>query len=199
MEEYLTGYVFKITKLIQNIQLHFNEDTMERLPTVSFILCIWGEYFILCGCPQAEKRGCVCGMCIASSSGVTHLLLASSNHLKRLRTHAWFRKHVFVLHSGEALELHIICKDHLKITCIKRCCKQFLRNTMHKIPIYLTDITEIGFLRNQISLCDSTSLHKNYNFLIRTDLEKFSIKSLAHQRILCSEWVPSEWESKQMI
>ncbi len=34
MEEYLTGYVFKITKLIENIQLHFNEDTMERLPTV---------------------------------------------------------------------------------------------------------------------------------------------------------------------
>ncbi len=34
---------------------------------------------------------------------------------------------------------------------------------------------------------------------IRTDLEKFSITSLAHQRILCSEWVPSEWASKQMI
>ncbi len=32
-----------------------------------------------------------------------------------------------------------------------------------------------------------------------TDLEKFSITSLAHQWILCSEWVPSEWESKQMI
>ncbi len=30
-------------------------------------------------------------------------------------------------------------------------------------------------------------------------LEFFSITSLAHQRILCSEWVPSEWESKQLI
>ncbi len=27
----------------------------------------------------------------------------------------------------------------------------------------------------------------------RTDLEKCSITSLAHQWILCSEWVPSEW------
>ncbi len=34
---------------------------------------------------------------------------------------------------------------------------------------------------------------------IRTDLEKFSITSLDHQCIHCSEWVPSEWESKQLI
>ncbi len=34
---------------------------------------------------------------------------------------------------------------------------------------------------------------------MRTDLKKFSITSLAHQWILCSEWVPSEWESKQLI
>ncbi len=30
-------------------------------------------------------------------------------------------------------------------------------------------------------------------------IEKCSIASLTHQRILCSEWVPSEWESKQLI
>ncbi len=36
-------------------------------------------------------------------------------------------------------------------------------------------------------------------FFIGTDLEEFSITSLAHQWILCSEWVPSEWESKQLI
>ncbi len=29
--------------------------------------------------------------------------------------------------------------------------------------------------------------------------EKNSITSLAHQWILCSDWVPSEWESKQLI
>ncbi len=33
-------------------------------------------------------------------------------------------------------------------------------------------------------------------FLIRTDLEKFRITSLAYQLILCSEWVPSELEVK---
>ncbi len=31
-------------------------------------------------------------------------------------------------------------------------------------------------------------------YLIRSDLEKCSITSLAHQWILCSEWVPAEWE-----
>ncbi len=36
-------------------------------------------------------------------------------------------------------------------------------------------------------------------FFIRTDLNNFSITSIAHQWILCSEWVPSEWESKQLI
>ncbi len=34
---------------------------------------------------------------------------------------------------------------------------------------------------------------------LKTDFDKFSITSLAHQWILCSEWVPSEWESKQLI
>ncbi len=29
--------------------------------------------------------------------------------------------------------------------------------------------------------------------------KKFSITQLAHQWIFCSEWVPSEWESKQLI
>ncbi len=37
------------------------------------------------------------------------------------------------------------------------------------------------------------------NFVSSSDLEKCSISSLAQQRILCSEWVPSEWESKQLI
>ncbi len=32
-----------------------------------------------------------------------------------------------------------------------------------------------------------------------SDLEKCSIVSLAQQWMLCSEWVPSEWESKQLI
>ncbi len=38
-----------------------------------------------------------------------------------------------------------------------------------------------------------------YNDKMIKDLEKCSIASLAQQWILCSEWVPSEWESKQLI
>ncbi len=37
------------------------------------------------------------------------------------------------------------------------------------------------------------------SFFIRTDLETFSITSHAHLWILSNEWVPSEWESKQLI
>ncbi len=33
-------------------------------------------------------------------------------------------------------------------------------------------------------------------FFIGTDMEKFIITLLPHQWIICSEWVPSEWESK---
>ncbi len=36
-------------------------------------------------------------------------------------------------------------------------------------------------------------------FVSSSLLEKCSIRSLAHQWMLCSEWVPSEWESKQLI
>ncbi len=36
-------------------------------------------------------------------------------------------------------------------------------------------------------------------FFIKTDLEKCSITSLGQQWIFCSEWVPSEKESKQLI
>ncbi len=32
-----------------------------------------------------------------------------------------------------------------------------------------------------------------------SDLEYFSVTLLAHQWIICSEWVPSEWEFKQLI
>ncbi len=36
------------------------------------------------------------------------------------------------------------------------------------------------------------------SYVIATCLEKFSITSLAHKWILCSEWVPSEWEFRQL-
>ncbi len=47
----------------------------------------------------------------------------------------------------------------------------------------------------QIWICQNVSGHPRCRwvcFFIRTDLEKFSITSLAHQWILCSEWVLSE-------
>ncbi len=36
-------------------------------------------------------------------------------------------------------------------------------------------------------------------FVSSSDLEKCSITSVSQQWMLCSEWVPSEWESKQLI
>ncbi len=44
----------------------------------------------------------------------------------------------------------------------------------------------------------SPSGHTKYRwvyFFIGTDLEKCNVTSLAHQWMLCSEWVPPEWES----
>ncbi len=36
-------------------------------------------------------------------------------------------------------------------------------------------------------------------FVSSSELQKFSITSCAQLWILCSEWVPSKWESKQLI
>ncbi len=38
-----------------------------------------------------------------------------------------------------------------------------------------------------------------FRFVSSSDLEKCSIASLAQQCMLCSEWVPSEWESDKNI
>ncbi len=47
----------------------------------------------------------------------------------------------------------------------------------------------------------SSNLLKLYpqDIVSSSGLDKFRIRSLAHQWILCSEWVPSERESKQLI
>ncbi len=49
---------------------------------------------------------------------------------------------------------------------------------------------------NAVTLRSSKMLDE---FVSSSDLEKCSITSVAHQWMLCSEWVPSEWESKQLI
>ncbi len=50
--------------------------------------------------------------------------------------------------------------------------------------------------RNSSPKNENVLTHRTFKiwvcFFIWTDLEKFSISSLAHQRNLCSEWVPSE-------
>ncbi len=69
-----------------------------------------------------------------------------------------------------------------------------LHNTLHTRII-------IGIVHPQITFCWKCSHPQTIQdvdefVFIRTNLEKLSITSLAHQWILCSEWVPSEWEFK---
>ncbi len=49
-----------------------------------------------------------------------------------------------------------------------------------------------------ISLRFTQAIQDVYKF-VSEQILKFSITSIAQQWILCSEWVPSEWESKQLI
>ncbi len=51
-----------------------------------------------------------------------------------------------------------------------------------------------------ISLRFTQAIQDVYKFVSSSEqILKFSITSIAQQWILCSEWVPSEWESKQLI
>ncbi len=51
-----------------------------------------------------------------------------------------------------------------------------------------------------ISLRFTQAIHDVYKFVSSLkQILKFSIISIAQQWILCSEWVPSEWESKKLI
>ncbi len=49
-----------------------------------------------------------------------------------------------------------------------------------------------------MELCSSSDHSRWVCFFVGTDLEKCSIKTLAHQWILCNKWVLSELESKQL-
>ncbi len=68
---------------------------------------------------------------------------------------------------------------------------------------YADKILKEQFTKNENLLkMYSSSGHSIFRwvcFFIRTDLKKCVIPYLAHHWILCSEWVPSEWESKQLI
>ncbi len=51
----------------------------------------------------------------------------------------------------------------------------------------------------KMKMCSTQVIQDVDEFVSSSELEKCSIPSLAQQWILCSEWVPSEWESKQLI
>ncbi len=58
-----------------------------------------------------------------------------------------------------------------------------------------------GVVQPKIKICWNSLLDRPNvkEFVSSSDLEKCSIESLSQQWMLCSEWVPSEWESKQLI
>ncbi len=82
-----------------------------------------------------------------------------------------------------AYKCHIVLCFSISVYCIGIWLKNCKRNSSPKNLIFWPQIQDVD----------------KKNIFIGTDFEKFSITSLAHQWILCSEWVPSEWESKQLI
>ncbi len=66
------------------------------------------------------------------------------------------------------------------------------------VPPWIKGIVHPGIVLNIYW----SSSHPRFGWVclfFATDLEKFCITSLTQQWILWSEWVPSEWESKQLI
>ncbi len=81
------------------------------------------------------------------------------------------------------------------------CAKKEKRNSWFLYPILFKGTVHSKIIKKNKKKNDLPSGHLRYRwvcFFIGTHLEKCSITSLAHQWILCSEWVPSEWESKQL-
>ncbi len=58
------------------------------------------------------------------------------------------------------------------------------------------------YFTQKLQFAKKNNIYSRYRwvcFFIGADLDEFSILSLAHQWILCSEWVPSEWESNSCV
>ncbi len=78
---------------------------------------------------------------------------------------------------------------------------------LHIVYVILCFLARIKFLLPPHSASESFITHTLTSpshlgwvcFFIGTDLEKCNITPLAHQCILCSEWVPSELKFKQLI
>ncbi len=82
-----------------------------------------------------------------------------------------------------------------------RCCSGNPSNPRWTREKKKTGMPLTGIVHPKMKMCSSSDHPRRrwVCFFIRTDLEKSSIKSLVHQWMLCSEWVPLEWESKQLI
>ncbi len=107
------------------------------------------------------------------------------------------------------LLLKATCKDQSRlgrVLCIRRS-KQYLTKSISCIKRQKCK-NPGRFMMSRRLICKNTflflfkgisHLKMNICWYFLSDLEKCWIASLAHQWILCSEWVPSEWESKQLI
>ncbi len=146
----------------------------------------------------AERIGRLCLLSFGQTS--THLnetltgLMAIS---KRRRT--------WCPHSQREMKLTGVCLKNMhsiwqnQSSCNAETCK----NGMHKSLNYLQRCVHFkGMVHPNIKVCwkcNNPQVFQDEFVFMWTDLEKCSITSLAHQWILCNEWVPSEWESKQLI
>ncbi len=90
---------------------------------------------------------------------------------------------------------------HMSERIQKSLCLNNERHSPHELYMFCkASLVWMDKTRNLcISVTSDTTRFRWVCLFIRTDLEKCSITSLAHQWVLCSEWVPSEWESKQLI
>ncbi len=85
------------------------------------------------------------------------------------------------------MQCFMVQKDCIKICLLNHCTEKERMISFRTVPFESVGHKDTQFLGINA---------KPQELVFLPDLEKFSIKSLAHQWILCSEWVPSEWECK---
>ncbi len=79
------------------------------------------------------------------------------------------------VHTMQHASIHILC-------CVFR-------------PVWSLRLCSLSSKTSQHLICGNCAIC----FFISTDLERYSITSFTQQWMLCSEWVPSEWESDKNI
>ncbi len=78
---------------------------------------------------------------------------------------------------------------------------EFLQTRRTCYPLWRGETTAVkGTVHTKQTFAENVPiLRPPEEFVSSSDLEKCSIALLSQQWMLCSEWVPSEWESKQLI